>query len=268
MTTNERMGRVFVGWDQLAQRAPAHRLNTEHRVPSARQQVAWAEFYESHQRHSTLTRRWPALTACFLALFCVQNALARTIVLTDADSEKIAAISSDAPRLSWAGAIYNVAEFSNHYIELTPKSAFLICYPLDRIPPGQRITKAEWIVPFLQVYPTAGVRLQVRRLLKDWGPGVSHEYRMIRPERLKWQTPGARGVGQDRASKATVTSTLHGSGEHTFNVTEDVELWYSGAVPNFGWILAAEDQETWVRTPSPFWGAPKGWKLRITFEPE
>lgn len=210
--------------------------------------------------------RQPMALLFFLA--AARGAAARTIVLTDADCEKMAAISADAPRLSWAGTIYNVGEFSNHYVELTPKQSFLICYPLDRIPPGQRITKAEWIVPFHLAYPTAGVRLQVRRILKEWGPGVSYRYRTIRPERLEWQTPGARGLGQDRAAKPTATATIRGSGEQAFNVTEDIELWHSGAAANYGWILTADDQDTWVRTPSPFWGGTKGWKLRITFEPE
>jgi hypothetical protein len=60
----------------------------------------------------------------------------------------------------------------------------------------------------------------------------------------------------------------HNSGEVTMNVTQDVELWYSGAAPNHGWILTAEDADLFLRMSSPFWGSPKGWKLRITFEPE
>ena len=91
---------------------------------------------------------------------------------------------------------------------------------------------------------------------------------MLRPERVKWHTPGAKGLGQDRAARATAMATIKGSGEQTLNVTEDVELWYTGAAANYGWILTTEDQDVYVRMPSPFWGAPKGWKLRITFEPE
>lgn len=194
---------------------------------------------------------------------------ARTIVLTDEDCERIAVISGDAPRMSWAATVYGAAgEYSNHLIDLTAKQSFLIRYPLERIPPGQRITKAEWMFNHIQGSPVGGVRVQARRLLKDWGAGVSHQYRMIRPERAEWHTPGARGLGQDRAAEATATATIKGTGEQIFNVTEDVELWYSGAAPNHGWILSVEDQDAYVRLRSPFYGYPKSWRLRITFEPE
>jgi hypothetical protein len=213
------------------------------------------------------TRTWSLGVVFFLAF--AAPAWARTIVLTDQDCEQMAAISADAPRMSWAATIYGTAtEYSNHVIDLVPKQAFLIRYPLESIPKGQRITRAEWIVPYMQVSPAAGVRMQVRRLLKEWGPGVSHTYRMIRPQRAEWHTPGARGLGQDRAAKATATATAKGVGEQLFNVTEDVELWYTGAAPNYGWILTAEDQDVFVRLRSPFYGYPKSWKLRITFEPE
>jgi hypothetical protein len=204
-----------------------------------------------------------------LFLIFAADASARTIVLTDQDCEQMAAISADAPRMSWAGTVYGAGfEHSNHFFDLTTKQAFLIRYPLESIPRGQRITKAEFIVPYMQVSPAGGVRVQVRRLLKEWGAGVSHQLRMVRPQRAEWHTPGARGLGQDRAGEATATATLKGMGEQIFNVTEDVELWYAGAAPNHGWIVSAEDQDVFVRLRSPFYGYPKSWKLRITFEPE
>ncbi len=213
-----------------------------------------------------------ARTALFvlgLLLPVTNDAWARTIVLTDQDCEQMAAISADAPRMSWAATVYGAGfEYSNHVIDLTPKTAFLIRYPLENIPRGQRITKAEFIVPYMQVSPAGGARVQVRRLLKEWGAGVSHQHRMVRPQRAEWHTPGARGLGQDRAGEPTATATLKGMGEQIFNVTEDVEVWYAGAAPNYGWILSAEDQDVFVRLRSPFYGSPKSWKLRITFEPE
>ncbi|MGE0606993.1 MAG: hypothetical protein AB7O62_07860 [Pirellulales bacterium] len=192
----------------------------------------------------------------------------KTIVLTDGDCEQIATISSDAPRLSWAGTANNVADYGNNSIDLVPKSSFLIRYPLEKIPPGQRITKAEWTVPHVLVSPANGARLRVRRILQEWGAGVCHQYRMTRPQRLEWNKPGAHGVGQDRAAKATASGLVRGGGEQTFNVTEDVELWYAGAVPNHGWLLTSEDEGSYVRMHSPLWGAPKGWKLKITYEPK
>lgn len=207
-------------------------------------------------------------TIALTLLGAASTASAKTIVITDADCELMGVISADAPRMSWAAVVNATAEYGNHYIDLTPKSAFLIRYPLEKIPPGQRITKAEWVVPYTQHSPPTGVRVQVRRILKEWGAGVSHQYRMIRPQKLEWHTPGATGLGQDRAVKATAAATVKGSGEHTFNVTEDVELWYSGAAPNYGWLLTTDEAMGWFRTNSPFWSSPKGWKLRITYEPQ
>lgn len=205
-----------------------------------------------------------------LAVMTVSGSMVhgKTIVLTDADCELMAAIHADAPRMSWAAVANGTAEFGNHQIDLTPKSAFLIRYPIERIPSGQRITKAEWVVPFIQHHPPSGVKTQVRRLLQEWGAGVCHQYRMTRPQKIGWHTPGAQGVGQDRAVKATATAIVKGTGEHTFNVTEDVELWYAGAAKNFGWLITTDEESGWLRTNSPFWSAPKGWKLRITYEPK
>jgi len=204
-----------------------------------------------------------------ISLLLTSSGLARTIVLTDEDCEQMAAITPLAPRLSWAGSAVSSDEFSNHNLDISLNSSFLIKYPLDRIPKGQTISKAEWIVPITQAYPNAGVRVQVRRLMQDWGVGVCFDRRLARPTEQKWHTPGARGVGQDRAAKATAIGILKGSAtEYSFNVTEDVELWYTGAVPHHGWILTCEDGTGFVRMSSPFWLAPKGWKLKITFEPE
>lgn len=206
--------------------------------------------------------------AMSLVVFATTSLPAKTIVLTDADCELMAAISAEAPRMSWAAVLNGTAEYGNHQIDLTPKTSILMRYPLEKIPPGQRITKAEWVIPYAQVSPPTGVKIQVRRILQEWGPGVSHQYRMTRPKKLEWHTPGAMGLGQDRAVKATASASLKGAGEHTFNVTEDVELWYSGAVPNYGWQLATDEQMAWFRTQSPFWNGPKLWKLRITYEPK
>ncbi len=204
-----------------------------------------------------------AATICFAA-----SAQARTIVLTDIDCERMASISSDAPRASWAGISYGPGQFTNSTINLTVKQAFLIAYPLDRIPPGQRITRAEWIVPYNLHSPASGVRMHVRRILQPWGAGVCHDYRATRPEKLQWNTPGARGLGQDRTADDTAVAVAKGAGDMTLNVTQDVELWYSGAVKNHGWIITVDDPDCYLYLSSPFWGAPKGWKLRITFEPE
>ena len=56
-------------------------------------------------------------------------------------------------------------------------------------------------------------------------------------------------------------------GEMAINVTEDVELWYSGASRNHGWIMSNEDTGM-IRCGSWAFGGRGRWKLRITYEPE
>ena len=213
-------------------------------------------------------QRGIVVIACAAASLCATLGEARTIVLTEEDCTEMAVISSEAPRMSWAGTANAQSEFGTNSIDLYKQSAFLIRYPLDRIPTGQRITRAEWLVPHQLVSPAGGARLHVRRILASWGAGVSFENRMTRPQRLPWSTQGARGVGIDRAAQPTAIALIKGAGEQSFNVTQDVELWNSGVAGNHGWIVTLEDADTFARLPSPLWSAPKGWKLRITFEPQ
>ena len=50
------------------------------------------------------------------------------------------------------------------------------------------------------------------------------------------------------------------------NVTQDVELWYSGAAPNRGWLLTFDSYSILI---SPTHMAERSkWELRITYEPE
>ena len=41
------------------------------------------------------------------------------------------------------------------------------------------------------------------------------------------------------------------SGEQTADVTEDIELWYTGAAPNRGWILTLDDTSPSISVPAP-----------------
>ncbi|MDA1211259.1 MAG: DNRLRE domain-containing protein [Planctomycetota bacterium] len=198
---------------------------------------------------------------------CGSTTFARTIVITDEECELMAAITAAAPRVGWAGISYGPGEYINSQIDVTTKSSFLIQFPLDRIPKSHRIRKAELTIPYDLHAPPTGIRTQVHRLLADWGPGVCHQFRRTRPERVEWKTAGAMGFGTDRAVKPTATASLKGAGEHTFNVTEDVELWHSGAAGNHGWLITTDDPMGYLRLASPFWGGAKSWKLRITFEP-
>jgi hypothetical protein len=206
--------------------------------------------------------------AAFVLLLGVAPLSARTIVLTDEDCDDMAVISEDAPNLSWAMYESSTSVYSTYVVQLTSKRAVLVRYPLDKIPKGQRITSAEWVVPVSYLAGTP--HWQLRRVLVDWGIGVCHKYRQTYPKKVKWSKPGARGISSDRALKPTAKVKLTEVKDVAFNVTEDVELWYSGGTANNGWILT-EENDGIIQMPGPLspWVSGKGrWKLRITYEPK
>jgi hypothetical protein len=207
------------------------------------------------------------LTAIVL-LIAAAPLSARTIVLTDEDCDDMAVISEDTPNLSWAMYESSTSVWSNYVMQFTSKRAVLIRYPLDKIPKGQRITSAEWVVPLTYIAGTPHWHL--RRVLVDWGIGVCHKYRQTYPKKVKWSKPGARGISSDRALKPTAKAKLTEVKDVAFNVTEDVELWYAGGAANNGWILSEEnDGITQISGPLSPWVSGKGkWKLRITYEPK
>jgi len=208
--------------------------------------------------------------ACLLLLIVSPVVHARTIELTDVDCHKFAVISSAAPLMSWA-AFGDGGVFSNFHVDLDTRSRqdrlILIQFPLDQIPDGMRVIRAELILPVTYVHPVdSKPRLHIRRIVGEWGAGVCHEYRMINPKRVKWSSPGASHAGRDRARRLSKVARVKKAETLTVTLTEDVELWNSGTVPNNGWMISLDDPHCIVRMHPPTWN-PKTWKLRITFEP-
>lgn len=202
---------------------------------------------------------------CWLLL--VGSLPARTIILSDEDCPRMAAIAAEAPRLSWAACELGAGSFLTNYLDMTSSRSFLICYPLDRIPKGQRITNAEWEIP-VALTSAGEQRLYVRRIVGDWGVGVCHDYRSVRPKKVPWTVPGAKGASLDRALKPSGVMRAAGAGTCKLIVTEDVQLWYSDAAANQGWILNVEDADSLIRLNVPLYLGRGQWKLRITYEPE
>lgn len=210
-----------------------------------------------------------ALVGIALSLAILATPLqARTIILTDEDCEKMAFISAEVPTLGWACYEIATATFTTSVLECAPNKAFLIRYPIDRIPAGQKIVKAE--LGFTTTLQGAGAqRLHLRRIVGEWGVGVCWLYRSQRPKKVEWTQAGARGVSTDRATRPSSIIRSAAAGDKVVNVTEDVELWYTGATPNQGWMLTVEDQDGYIRLNSPLWPPGRSnWKLRITYEPE
>jgi hypothetical protein len=197
---------------------------------------------------------------------------ARTITVTAEDADEMASISSAAPRLSWVGnpprdtGIFGYD--ATYYWE--SRMTLLMRFPLkDLIPKGQRVTKAE-----LTIAPTyiAGTpEIHVRRILTEWGTGVCHHYRMTYPDKLAWAQAGCRGNATDRANKDSAVFKFAKVGPQTVDLTEDVELWYTGGAANRGWVFTMDTEGTHAYLPSPNYplaAGAKQWKLQITFEPQ
>jgi len=152
------------------------------------------------------------------------------------------------------------------WTQATPFDNFYESLPLDRIPAGSRITKAEWVVRVSAVSP-AEARLYAWRVLGDWGTGACYDYRSTKPEPVAWSAPGARGAAQDRAEHPSALGPCKANQDVTLNVTEDVELWHGGAAPNNGWMFTVEEEASLSLVP-PAYTTRGSWKLRITYEPQ
>jgi hypothetical protein len=195
---------------------------------------------------------------------------ARTITLSAEDCDQMAILNAKVPRLGWAAVQANTGVYSaENQFQFFPDSTLLVRYRLDAIPKDQRITKAELTMPV--EYVAGKPEISVRRLIADWGIGVCHLYRQTYPTKLEWAQPGGRGAATDRHNKDSAVFRIEKVGDHSVDVTEDVELWYTKAVANRGWVMAIENQSGPVYCPSPYsprYNSGKRWKLQITFEPQ
>lgn len=233
----------------------------------------------AHVRHRHVSATLlGAVVAAVLMFGRPTPAMARTLSLGIEQCDRAAAISAEAPRLSWAGARHprhnhtgyndDVYGFVTTSVKLTDQSALLMRFDLSAIPAGQRIVRAVLVVP---VRDAAGnqPRFFLSRLLADWGLGVCYLYRSVGEKKVPWTRPGAHGFGSDRAARPTgiVSVEAEEQAKKVINVTEDVALWYSGRAPNRGWLLSVEDPRTEVIVASPLWVRAKDWILRITYEP-
>lgn len=210
-----------------------------------------------------------SIAVCLLILGLTATAQGRTITLMAEDCNQLAYVTSQAPRVSWAGfhhlnGIWEVTP----QVQLKPGMGLFVRYGLGKIPPDQRILKAE--LTLHAQYVAGAPKIQVRRVLADWGLGVCHQYSKTFPQKVEWSQPGGRGAS-DRAPKDTALMTIKAVGDVAADVTEDIDLWYSGGAPNRGWIMTLENDAGVVYLPSPYSPhAPpiKQWLLQITYEPK
>ncbi len=234
---------------------------------------------DSHPHLSPSRKRGNAFSlACASGSIFVFLALhgplhARTITITAEDCDQMACISANLPRLSWA-MIQSAPGVINSQPQLHfgSKQGLLMRFPInDIVPKGQRITKAEFTIAPSYMLGT-GASVHVRRVLAEWGTGVCHQYRMTHPQKLEWAQPGGRGAATDRVNKDSAIFKITKAGEYTVDVTEDIELWYTGGAVNRGWILTLERDGEVIYLPSPYTvgylGGGKSWKMLITFEPQ
>ena len=188
---------------------------------------------------------------------------ARTITLKPEAVDAFAVLSESHPRSGWAAQQIDPTLFVSNPPIGGPGTSYLIRYSFEQIPPGNRITRAEWVIP---AGSSLAGTVTVWRVLAEWGIGVCHQFRMVHPKRLEWSLPGARGRSVDRAGRPTGGGKFEaGGGRGTVNVTQDVELWHGGAAPNRGWLLTFDAAAILL---SPTHAGRAGWQLRVTYEPE
>jgi hypothetical protein len=204
--------------------------------------------------------------AAALVLVLAAPAAARTLTLTAGDCDQAAVISDELPRMSWAVLGDSGVVRADHNMRLYTNIAALLRYPIERIPPGQRISKAELTLTVNYLYAEKS-EIAVRRLLADWGTGVCHDFRQAHPEKIPWAAPGARGDGKDRVAKPGGVFKIDKIAEYTIDVTEDIDLWYTGGAVNRGWIFNADSGGIHLLPPYSPVGRDQ-WRLRITYEPE
>ena len=206
-------------------------------------------------------RSWLALLGiCLVAA----PLAAKTLTLTDEDCDRMASIGEASPRSSWIGSELGTGVYYNATLDLGPGRAFLIRFPIDEIPKDQKITKAELT---FSTSIANNQSIQIRRVIVPWGAGVSWQNWQVRPKKVEWAAVGGKSGGKDRVTKPTAIAKMKAAGEVSVHLTEDVELWYSGAATNEGWMFTVDDLEGFVRMTSPTWTAAGTWKLRITYEP-
>ncbi|MEO8205272.1 MAG: hypothetical protein ABI615_03770 [Chthoniobacterales bacterium] len=203
-----------------------------------------------------------------LTLFANTHVFGRTISLRANDMDMMAAIVEEGPRHSW---VSYTAEGANGIYRVNPilislTHSFLFRFSLEKIPKGQRITNAELSIKLGAT--SKGARIFIWRIVADWGPGVNHIYRMQRPKAVAWALPGARANSSDRATKPSAMLSTTEAGEQVINLTEDVELWYSGAAHNYGWQISSEDTDAYFLLSIPVTEIQDNWELRVTYEPQ
>jgi hypothetical protein len=211
-------------------------------------------------------------TFALLGLLFAGVASARTLSFTAEDCDQMAVLSAKHPKMSWAatlaaGQVLN----TENQLQLYPYMTLLMRFDLTKIPKDVRITKAELTMPISYL---AGGKSECscRRILAEWGTGVCHTHRMRYPKEVPWAQPGCRGGGTDRAAKDSGVFRWEKIGDSTIDVTEDIELWHTGAAANRGWVFALDTPHpNIIYAPSPYAphvGGAKQWKLQITFEPQ
>lgn len=206
-----------------------------------------------------------AITA--MLLWACPTLHARTITIEDSKITHIAHVGPEVPQASWIGSTSTTGIYTTSMLEMTPGRRLLIQYPLDQIPAGQRIVSAQWVFPVTYA-PFDAQRLFVWRVLQPWGLGVNLAMRIQVPNPIPWSSPGADAPGIDRAITPTATIPINGAQEYVIDVTQDVELWYTGVAPNHGWVMALDEGNRYVRLASPLYTNKSVFTLRITYEPE
>lgn len=215
----------------------------------------------------SLFANWLPRVAGLMTLLATAPLFSGTVTYDGSHPRRMAVIDQQASRLSWATSGRLVAPYNTTGLFLVPGRGFLFHFDLAALPPGQRIVRAELILP-VAALGGHDPRFFLWRMIAEWGIGVCWDERLQHPASQAWAVPGGRGPGLDRALNPTAVVRETQARPVIVNVTEDVALWYAQASPNQGWMLTVEDPGIWYAFRAPFWDAAAAWTLQITYEPE
>lgn len=129
----------------------------------------------------------------------------------------------------------------------------LLAFDISSLPAGATITAATLTLNCSSEDAATDFDVAVHRALLQWYEGIRNgatpaedgstwDWRNWNGS-VAWGAEGGQS-GTDYAASATATTTITGTGNHTWDVTADVQAWYAGTATNYGWFIINTSEAT------------------------
>lgn len=131
----------------------------------------------------------------------------------------------------------------------------LLAFDISSMPAGATITAATLTLNCSSEDGATDYDVAVHRALLQWYEGTKNGAAPDggtdgstwnnRNENgpVAWGAEGGAS-GTDYAASATATTTITGTGNHTWDVLADVSAWYAGTATNYGWFIINTSEAT------------------------